>query len=151
LLLRLTLRHERGASRIIAETLVALGGLALILGALGADQAWVDRHFLPNFFVPHAAIMPVVSTVRIIMIVLGGVLVLFIRPALGRLAARRSTGQVFAGTARFLLAIALALVSSELVLRSSFWPPAQKRENAEPLRRADPVLGWTVLPARTGP
>lgn len=148
--MRLTLRHERGASRIIAETLVALGGLALILGALGADQAWVDRHFLPNFFVPHAAIMPVVSTVRIIMIVLGGVLVLFIRSALGRLAARRSTGQVFAGTARFLLAIALALVSSELVLRSSFWPPAQKRENAEPLRRADPVLGWTALPARTG-
>jgi hypothetical protein len=78
------------------------------------------------------------------MFVLGGVLILFVRPALGHLAARRSTGQIFAGAARFLLAIALALVSSELVLRSSFWRGSRIGENAVPYRRTDPLLGWTA-------
>jgi hypothetical protein len=83
------------------------------------------------------------------MYVLGGVLILFVRPALGRLAARRSTGQVFAGATRFLLAIALALVSSELVLRSSFWRGSQIGENTVPYRRAAPLLGWTAPAAWT--
>jgi hypothetical protein len=147
--LRLTVRHERATSRVVAEILVALGGVALIVAALGADQAWVDRHFLPNFVVSHAAIMRVASAVRITMFVCGGVLILFVRPALGRLAARRSTGQIVAGTARFLLAIALALVSSELVLRSSFWRGSRMGENAVPHRRADPLLGWTAPAAST--
>jgi hypothetical protein len=142
--LRLRIRHERATSRVVAETLVALGGLALIVGALGADQAWVDRHFMANFVVSHSAIMRVASAVRLTMFALGGVLILFVRPALGRLAARRSTGQVFAGAARFLLAIALALVSSELVLRSSFWRGSRMTEDAVPYRRADPLLGWTA-------
>ena len=93
--------------------------------------------------------MRVASAVRITMFVLGGVLILFVRPALGRLAARRSTGQVFAAAARFLLAIALALVSSELVLRSSFWRGSRIGENAVPDRRADPLLGWTAPAAST--
>jgi YD repeat-containing protein len=129
--------------------LVASGGLALIVAALRADQAWVDRHFLPDFVVSHSAIVRVASAVRITMFVLGGVLILFVRPALARLAARRSTGQIFAGTARFLLAIALALVSSELVLRSSFWRGSRMGENAVPYRRADPLLGWTAPAAWT--
>jgi hypothetical protein len=126
-----------------------LGGLALIAGALRADQAWVDRHFLPNFVVSHSAIIRVASAVRITMLVLGGVLILLVRPLLGRLAARRSTGQVFAAAARFVLAIALALASSELVLRSSFWRGSRTGENAVPYRRADPLLGWTAPTART--
>ena len=142
--MRLTVRYERATARVVAEILVALGGLALIVGALRADQAWVDRHFLANFVVSHSAIMRVASAVRITMFVLGGVLILFVRPAFGRLAARRSTGQVFAGVARFLLAIALALVSSELVLRSSFWRGSPIGEYALPYRRADPLLGWTA-------
>jgi YD repeat-containing protein len=145
----LTVRHESATSRVVAEILVASGGLALIVAALRADQAWVDRHFLPDFVVSHSAIVRVASAVRITMFVLGGVLILFVRPALARLAARRSTGQIFAGTARFLLAIALALVSSELVLRSSFWRGSRMGENAVPYRRADPLLGWTAPAAWT--
>jgi hypothetical protein len=121
----------------------------LIVGALRADQAWVDRHFLANFVVSHSAIMRVAAAVRITMFVLGGLLILFVRPGLGRLAARRSTGQIFAAAARFLLAIALAFVSSELVLRSSFWRGSRIEENAVPYRRADPLLGWTAPRAST--
>ena len=102
--MRLTARHERVTSRVVAEILVALAGLALIAAVLRADQAWVDRHFLANFVVSHSAIVRVASALRITMFVLGGLLILFVRPALGRLAARRSTGQLFAGAARFLLA-----------------------------------------------
>src|SRR6516225_10286833 len=141
-ILRLTVRQERATSRVVAEALVASGGLALIVGALRADQAWVDRHFLANFVVSHSAIMRVAAAVRITMFVLGGLLILFVRPGLGRLAARRSTGQVFISGARFLLAIVLALVSSELVLRSSSWRGSRIGENAVPYRRADPLLGW---------
>ena len=147
--MRLTGRQERATSRVVLEILGALGGLALIVGALRADQAWVDRHFLANFVVSHSAIVRVASAVRITMLVLGGILILFVRPALGRWATRRSTGQVFTSGARFLLAIVLALVSSELVLRSSSWRGSRIGENAVPYRRADPLLGWTAPAAWT--
>ena len=49
------------------------------------------------------------------------------------------------------LAITLALGTSELVLRRTFGHAAEERPaDEEPLRHRDPRLGWLFVPARTG-
>src|SRR3954468_6720591 len=41
---------EQPAARQPVAIAVALAGLALLAVALLANQAWLDRHFLPSFF-----------------------------------------------------------------------------------------------------
>jgi hypothetical protein len=137
--------------RLVVETAVAAIGAALLAGAAAADQTWFDRHFMPVFFLPHAAQSRAEMAARAVVGVLGLAVALFLRKRAGKFVATRSMGAVLAAMLRLTLAVLLALVASEAVLRSTFWraieaPPADE----EPLRRPDPKLGWVFVPARTG-
>jgi hypothetical protein len=130
---------------VIAEVAVALVGGGLIACALLANQTWLDRHFLPSFFLMRRWYVFLESLIRVAMGLFGAFLVVVVRPCVGRITAR--------GPARVLtviIAAALALVTSDLVLRwvhpSTEWLLA----DVEPLRRPDPRLGWTFVPGRTG-
>jgi hypothetical protein len=39
-------------SSSLVAGIVAAVGLALVVAAMAANQAWLDRHFLPSFFLP---------------------------------------------------------------------------------------------------
>jgi len=39
-------------ARITAELVIAAIGLTLVVGALAANQGWLDHHFLPSFLFP---------------------------------------------------------------------------------------------------
>jgi len=43
-------RSERFTERVVAEVAVASLGAALLICALLANQQWLDRHFMPSFF-----------------------------------------------------------------------------------------------------
>jgi hypothetical protein len=86
------------------------------------------------------------SSVRVVMAAVGVSLALAARPRVGRFVAQ-------APARAFLAAIAalLALGASELVLRRVHLRAAEWLvHDEEPRRRADPRLGWTFVPARTG-
>src|SRR5471032_2845168 len=105
-------RPERRAARVIAEIGVASIGGALLACALAANQRWLDRHFLPSWFLPRHWYMLIETFVRLMKAAGGVSLALFSRPRVGRFAAR--------ATARALhvaIAAVLALGASELVLR----------------------------------
>src|SRR5258708_9963367 len=139
------------ASRVAAETVAGAAGLALLWGAFAADSAWLDRHFLPNYFGPHRLYVMLAWIARVLLGALGAVLTFVASPRLGRYVGRLPARTVAADATRVLLAVVLALITSELVLRVTFRRAAEERPvDEEPLRRPDQRLGWLFVPRRAG-
>jgi hypothetical protein len=133
-------------SRLIAETAVSLFGVALLATALLANQRWLDRHFLPSFFLTRQTYVLLETIVRCTLGVIGVSLALVVRARIGQVVARTP-----ARVLHVAIAAALALVASELVLRLVHLRPAEwLGRDQEPRRQADPRLGWTFVPSRTG-
>lgn len=124
---------------------VAVIGLALTVAALAANQSWLDRHFLPSFFVPRHWYVWIESAVRIT-IAATGVALVFARDRITRLLTRAP-----ALTLQVLIAAVLAIVAGEFTIRWMHRQPTEwLRRDAEPRRREDPQLGWVLVPSRVG-
>jgi hypothetical protein len=131
---------------VIAEIAVASVGGALLTCAVAANQRWLDRHFLPSFFLPRQWYVLLETFVRIAMGTAGVALALVVRQRVGRFAARTP-----ARALNIAIAAALAVGASELVLRRVHLRPTEWLvPDEEPRRRPDPRLGWTLEPARAG-
>jgi hypothetical protein len=125
---------------------VALFAIAALIG-----PAWMERHFLPEFFHPRAIQLHNLAVVRVACVAAGLVLLWPLSPWLGRLAARKPLGRLALDVAPTLVAIVLALVVAEVLLQRLPWfadheLPGQR----EPLRRRDPVVGWVYAENRVG-
>src|SRR3954468_18572376 len=137
---------RRSIAKLIAEITVGLAGVALVVGALAANQQWLDAHFLPSFFLPPRWYVRIETSVRVVLGLLGVWLAVFTRARAGHLAARAPSRAL-----HVTIAALLALCASELVLRTVHLRPAEWLvPDEEPRRRPDPHLGWTLMPARTG-
>jgi hypothetical protein len=128
------------------ERLCVVVGSALVVLALAANQAWLDRHFLPSFLLSRRTYVQIETFVRLAMVAAGLSLAILARPRIGRFVANAP-----ARALHIAIAAVLAIVASEPALRrvhleSTEWLLADE----EPLRRPDPHLGWTFVPARTG-
>jgi hypothetical protein len=144
-------RSERFAARVAAEIVVALIGIVLLVCAIRADQGWLDRHFMPSFFVSRRVYVQAASSARIATGALALALMFIARPRIGRLVARVPARTLIGDLARISLAVALALGTSEVVLRRTFRRAAMERPADEvPYRHRDQRLGWTFVPARAG-
>jgi hypothetical protein len=142
---------QRFAARLVTEIAVVLAGIALLGAALAANHQWLDRHFLPSFVFSRHLFVMMASLVRLVTAALGATLALILRPRIGRLVARVPPRRLMADVGSVLLAVAMALGTSELVLRHTFGDAAEERPpDEEPLRHRDPRLGWLFVPARTG-
>jgi hypothetical protein len=139
-------RPERAsAAARIVELTTALAGLALVGAAIAATQPWLDRHFLPSFFLPRPWYVLIETIVRLAIGSVGVVMVLTRR----RLAGAMIRGAVM--MAMIVVAAGLALAAGEIALRmvhlrSTEWLVADE----EPRRQPDPQLGWVLAPDRTG-
>src|SRR2546430_2703535 len=69
---------------VIAEGCIALLGVALIACAIAANQTWLDRHFLSDFFIPREVFVRTETNIRIAAAVLGVILALLVRRPLAR-------------------------------------------------------------------
>src|SRR5438034_11196532 len=131
-------RSGRLTARVIAEIGVASIGTALLIGAILANQRWLDRHFLPSWFLPHHWYVLIESSVRVVMAAVGVSLALVVRPRIGRFVAAAP-----AFVLRSAIAAALAFGASELVLRRVHLRAAEwLAPEEEPRRRRDARLGW---------
>jgi hypothetical protein len=137
---------ERPTTRVVIETAVASIGTALVVGAFLATQPWLDRHFLPSWFIPHRWYVMIESSVRMVMAAAGASLALVVRTRTARVIAS-APGRIVISVCAAVLALAAGeLVLSRAHLRSTEW----LAPNEEPQRRRDPRLGWTFVPGRTG-
>jgi len=131
---------------VIAEIAVASIGVALLACALAANQRWLDRHFLPSWFLPHQWYVVIESSVRVVIAALGVSLATFLRAPVGRLIASVPARIVLSVLAAFLAFGASELVLRRVHLRAAEWLVPDE----EPRRRRDLRLGWTFVPARNG-
>ena len=120
-------------------------GLALVCAALMVNQSWLDRHFLPSFFVPRRWYVWIESAVRLGIAAIGLLLVL----ARGRVTRvlTHSPGL----TVQVLAAALLAVVAAEFAVRRIHQQPAEwQLRDEEPRRQEDAQLGWVLVPGRVG-
>src|SRR5262245_31506654 len=104
-------RRESFWARVIAETAVASVGIAFLSCAVIANQRFLDRHFVPSFFLPRHWYVVLQTSGRLAMAIFGTWLALVVRRRVGRFAARTP-----AGALRIVIAVVLALGVSNLAL-----------------------------------
>src|SRR5207253_2617413 len=141
------LRCPRMSRRVaVVETALALTGAAMVACALAANQEWLDRHFLPDFFIPRATFLRAETTARVAVAALG-----LLMASIGRRPLARFLTRDPIRTALVAIAIAASFGAAEVVLRRSHLRakeevPARK----EPRRHLDARLGWLFVPSRAG-
>ena len=85
---------ERALLRKGFKTAATIAGGLLLAGALAADQAWWDRHFLPLFFYSREKFLLTENLARLGVAIAGLGLIAFGRKAIDHLARRMSaTGE----------------------------------------------------------
>ena len=144
-------QSERLVRPVVAEIALASIGAGLLVCAFLADHRWLDRHFLPSFFVSRRVYVITATLARLAATVVGVVLAFVLRSRIGRLVVRVPLRTLIADVARVTLAVALALGMSELVLRLTFRHSSEEQPaSQEPRRRSDPRFGWLFVPSRSG-
>src|SRR5262249_38356129 len=145
---------ERGddpARRNIAETMVFAIGVAVIVCAFVGNQARLDRHFMPSFFLPRDAYVAIENVVRAAIAIVGLLLVAARGRGAGGGPVARTLWRAPSLVPGVLLAAGLAFAASELLLRHVQLRPAEwLGPQEEPLRRPDARVGWTFVPSRVG-
>jgi hypothetical protein len=121
-------------------------GAACIAIAIGANQRWLDRHFLPSFLWPRHWYTLIETSVRVGLAALGGWVVTGARVRAGRFARRAPALALNIG-----IAIVLAFGAAEVALKYVKLQPAEWLfPDEEPRRQPDRQLGWTFVPSRAG-
>jgi lysophospholipase L1-like esterase len=125
--------------------------MLLLIGALSANQNWWDRHFMPLFFFLPERYVLVERLARLGLGLIGIALILFVRPLIGRMAQGMPPREIAFASLRMGLAVALALVVSELMLDQAYtFAAAETQPGEEPARQPDRKLGWVFTPAHEG-
>jgi len=139
-----SLRNSRTAVTPLRVTIAAIGA-ALLIAAIAANQTWLDRHFLPSFFVPRPWYVLIERAVRTIVAIAGALL------AIGSRRLARPIEQAPATAFLVVVAVALAGAAGEWTLRRIHLRPTEwLLPQEEPQRQIDPYLGWVLAPARVG-
>ena len=137
---------EHFGARLIAEIVVSSIGGTFLVCAIVANQHFLDRHFVPSFFLPRHWYVVLQTFGRLLMAALGLWLVTVVRSRAGRFASRSPVRAV-----HIVMATLLALGASNLMLRRVHLRPAEwLSPEDEPRRLPDSRLGWTWMPNRTG-
>jgi hypothetical protein len=139
------IRRDRLQAIRVIEIAATTFGIALIIAAIAATQSWLDRHFLPSFFVPRHWYVVIESIVRGAIAIAGASFVV------GRSWLARVVTAVPGMTLQIVVAAILAIAASELALRWIHLRPTEWLvRQEEPRRLDDPELGWVLAPGRTG-
>lgn len=135
----------------IAEGLAVLVGGGLLALAWIMNDRWLITHFPPDYFPPYNWIENGVHGARLILATVGTGLILVVRRQAASFLAWATDVTHMPLIAATILAVVLALTAADFILRSSGWQSVNTGEmQREPLRRHDPILGWTLEPSHTG-
>jgi hypothetical protein len=140
---------HRGA-RIVAEAIVVVLGLAALVWAWHADLSYCQRHLMVWFhtFDPYRQARGWMW--RGAGVVVGALLLLFVRPRAGRWASRQSPGESVAACARAGLAVVLALVASEVGMRILHLPRPSSRWTVQlAIGEPDDRYGWVFKASKS--
>src|SRR4051812_10467040 len=107
-----TIRHMPNRQQRLTEVAIVCSGAVLVIAALAANQSWLDRHFLSDFFIPRATQVSVETNIRIVCAAIGILMASVLRRALARFLTRDPHRTLYMA-----VAIAAAFLAAELTLR----------------------------------
>lgn len=138
-------------TRLVAELLVGLLGAFLVVWAWQVDATWFELHFTKAYCALDPADRARSVPWRWGAGIPGAALLLVVRPFVGRWAGRRSVRRALSDIAPVALAIALALATSEVLLRHkrASGAPASTVHFALPPSDGNQRLGWRSRPSTT--
>ncbi|HVT03859.1 MAG TPA: hypothetical protein VHL58_10865 [Thermoanaerobaculia bacterium] len=143
--MRTTESSEHFAARL-AEIAFASIGVGLVVCAIAANQRWLDRHFLSDFFYAREDVVRVEAKVRITIAVAGTLLALLIRRPLARFLVHDPLRTLFT-----FAALIASFCAAELVLQQSRLRAKEEvATRFEPSRHLDPRLGWLFVTPHVG-
>ena len=144
-------KQEKPSAPRAAEWICLCAGLISILLAVLADHGWLDRHLLPQKFVPRGQQVLVWWGERATFVAFGLLLVWPVRRHVARIVRAGQGQDLLVSILLFALAGGLAVLASETVLRTGNWERLERWvAEEEPLRHAEPVLGWVNVPSHVG-
>jgi hypothetical protein len=127
------------------QIVIAALGAALVGAAMASNQSWLDRHFVPSFFMPRDWYIWIENVVRGL-VAAAGISIVFARTRVAR-----ALTSAPAAALRILVAVVLAGVASEFALRSIHLGPTEWLvAGEEPRRQGEAALGWVLMPSRVG-
>jgi hypothetical protein len=135
--------------RVAVEVVVSLAGILLLVWAVRSDAHWFERSSCDGCL-QKVRDLARHQTMRGLAASVGVLLVLVLRPRAGRWIAAVPPGELPGACARMALALGLALVVSELILRWK-WPAKSPSIIGVPPVRRSSVYGWEFLPSHTMP
>lgn len=104
-------------ARIAVETCVSVAGFFLIGWAVLADDGWIATHATRRYCFTDDGAVVRAHVARVVAIVVGIVVLVVLRPRLGRRAEGKTPSDVAASVARILGAVVLSFVVTDLALR----------------------------------
>jgi len=123
-------------------------GAALLTWAIRADADWFDRHVLPTYCPRAPSTLVFETCARWSAAFAAALVVLFVRPKLGRWAARRERPRLWYAAARLAGAVSLALVVCDVVLRFRQRPRRLEDDEGLPPMRVDETGNYVPIPSR---
>ena len=144
-------RSRLSIVRMASEGAAIFFGCGFIAFAATMTEHWVIIHFPPDYFPPYSWIENVVRAMRFVLLIAGISLIFFVRRQTGSMLRSAFRSAWILPAAATIVAIILALVAAEFILRSSGWQSVVSGDmRREPLRIRDRTLGWVLKPSHTG-
>jgi len=141
--------HRRAAA--LVDLLFLGGGVGLVLLAIAMDRAWLDRHVLPHMFLTRGQQLLWWAVERGAVLIAGLGLITLLRPRIVRAIRHGGARALASHGLLILMAVVFSLAACELILRTPWWRGIDHwAATEEPLRTADPRLGWKLVGGRTG-
>ncbi len=141
---------SRRTERLFTDGFVAVLGAAALVWAWRADLAWSERHVVIDDFALDDDAAAVARDWRIAAIGFAVAMVLVVRPALAHWVQRVGARNALAASARILVGLLLAMVTSEAVLgytRSQRYR-IDGLKTEDRIGQPDPRYGWVWQPSR---
>jgi hypothetical protein len=139
------------AGRICAQLIVGLCALWLMFLAARANDSWILAHVvLPNWFLPPPTLRGF-HIARVAVALLGLSLLGVLGPRVARWASAQPWKKLAASCGRIAVALVLALLAAESVVRlwdnrEPFWRNGKLEFR---IGRPDPRFGWVLVPSRS--
>jgi hypothetical protein len=105
------------ARRIVFEAGISLVALGFLSAAIRADDLWVQLHFMRHYCVTESYALPLWHLARAVVVVVALVLVLRVRPRLGRWAEKHPVSETARAFGPALVAVVLAVPAADGILR----------------------------------
>jgi hypothetical protein len=144
-----SLTQLRSRAHITSDAVATAMGASLVGWAFAANRTWFDRHFFSSYCAASTAALRLETLARWVAVGLAIAVVGFFRQRLERWLSRRGSREIARTAGGVAVAVVMALVVGDIVLRVKAKPILVENEPGLPPMRVDENGNYAPIPSRT--